>query len=399
MRRLLMLICCLLALASCQQPAEQTTVNLTTADGQYDWQAIADGMSHALIDHFWGANFEGYEQRYYFNYGSDLTDMTTIHYWPQAHAMDVLVDGYLRTGRKEYVDLFPLWWQGAPTFNTGDNDNDPWWNVYVDDMEWITLAQIRMFESTGNDLYFKKARQLYDSWIWPTWGPEDEAPWYGGITWKTDVSKSKNACSNGPAAIIAARLYQFYDKANLHGGKEKAAYLEEAKKIFVWERKTLFDAETGAVYDNINQEGRISRSVYTYNPGTFIGAAYELFRITGDKQYLDDAIKAADYVIDRMTQNNGVLKDDSHGDGGLFHGIFFRYFVKVVNDAALDEAHHAKFKEFITRCATTLVEHGLNHRTMLYGGTWWEAPADDASVCLTAHLTGCMLIEAMCTVK
>ena len=100
-----------------------------------------------------------------------------------------------------------------------------------------------------------------------------------------------------------------------------------------------------------------------------------------------------------MAQNNGVLKDDSHGDGGLFHGIFFRYFVKVVNDAALDEAHHAKFKEFITRCATTLVEHGLNHHTMLYGGTWWEAPADDASVCLTAHLTGCMLIEAMCTLK
>ena len=195
MRRLLILIGSLLTLASCQQPAEQTTVNLMTADGQYDWQAIADGMSHALIDHFWGANFKGYEQRYYFNYGSDLTDMTTIHYWPQAHAMDVLVDGYLRTGRKEYVDLFPLWWQGAPTYNTGDNDNDPWWNVYVDDMEWITLAQIRMFESTGNDLYFKKARQLYDSWIWPTWGPEDEAPWYGGITWKTDVSKSKNACS------------------------------------------------------------------------------------------------------------------------------------------------------------------------------------------------------------
>ena len=175
--------------------------------------------------------------------------------------------------------------------------------------------------------------------------------------------------------------------------------MEEAQKIFAWERKTLFDEETGAVYDNINQDGRVNRSVYTYNPGTFIGAAYELYHITGDKQYLEDAIKAADYVIDNMTKNNGVLKDDPKGDGGLFHGIFFRYFVKVVNDATLDEAHHAKFKEFITRCATTLVEHGLNHRTMLYGGTWWEAPADDAPVCLTAHLTGCMLIEAMCILK
>lgn len=29
------------------------------------------------------------------------------------------------------------------------NPKDPWWNVFVDDMEWIVLAQIRMFESTG----------------------------------------------------------------------------------------------------------------------------------------------------------------------------------------------------------------------------------------------------------
>ena len=89
------------------------------------------------------------------------------------------------------------------------NPKDPWWNVFVDDMEWIVLAQIRMFESTGEKKYIEKARQVYDDWIWPTWGPEDEAPWFGGITWKTDVAKSKNACSNGPAALIAARLYSF----------------------------------------------------------------------------------------------------------------------------------------------------------------------------------------------
>ena len=402
MRKIFMGVCmALLTLASCQPSVEEVKQApvLKTSDGQYDWQAIADGMSHALIDHFWGANFDGYGQRYYFNYGSDLTDMTTIHYWPQAHAMDVLVDAFLRTGRQEYIDLFPYWWVGAPTFNTGDKDEDPWWNVYVDDMEWITLAQIRMFESTDNDLYYKKARQIYDNWIWPTWGPESESPWFGGITWKTDVSKSKNACSNGPAAIIAARLYEFYDKAKLHDGKSKADYLNEAKKIFEWERKTLFNPETGAVYDNINKDGRISPAVFTYNSGTFLGAAYELFKITGEKQYLEDAVKAADYVLDHLTKNNGVLSDAPKGDGGLFHGIFFRYFVKVAKDMALDEAHQIKYKDFITLSATTLVENGLNQQTMLYGGTWWEAPADDASVCLTAHLTGCMLIEAMCTLK
>ena len=181
------------------------------------WQNMADGMVHSLVGKFWGASFSGYGKRYYFNYASNLSDMTTAHYWPQAHAMDVIVDAYMRTKDKKYLELYPLWWEGAPRFNFSGRVEDPWWNVYVDDMEWIALALIRMYESTQDTMYFKKAVQMYDQWIWPTWGPDNEAPWYGGITWKTDIEKSKNACSNGPAAIIAARIYNFYEQADMNG--------------------------------------------------------------------------------------------------------------------------------------------------------------------------------------
>lgn len=365
------------------------------------WNWMADGMSQALIRDFWGANFEGYEKRYYFNYGSRLSDMSTSHYWPQAHAMDVLVDAYLRTGDKLYSDLFPLWWEGAPRFNfaNGLNPEDPWWNVFVDDMEWIVLAQIRMFESTGNKEYIAKARQMYDDWIWPTWGPENEAPWFGGITWKTDVEKSKNACSNGPAAIIAARLYNFYDEAVFNGDKKRNAYLNEAIKIYTWEKNFLFDRSTGAVYDNINKNGRVQKNwIFTYNAGTFLGAAHELYKITGDKQYLDDAMLAADYVINRLTEN-GVLSDATSGDGGLFHGIFFRYFVKLANEETLEYDVRKKYHDYITGLATIMAEEGVNHNTMLYGGRWRKAPGDDETVGLTPHLTGCMLMEAMCVLK
>ena len=68
---------------------------------------MADGMVQALIKNFWGANFEGYADRYYFNYGSNLSDMSTHHYWPQAHAMDVLVDAYMRTNDSQYKDFYP----------------------------------------------------------------------------------------------------------------------------------------------------------------------------------------------------------------------------------------------------------------------------------------------------
>lgn len=375
-----------------------------SANAQKDatyWNKMADGMSQALIDKFWGANFEGYADRYYFNYGSNLSNMTTNHYWPQAHAMDVLVDAYMRTGEKQYKELFPLWWNGAPRYNFAGkmNPKDAWWNVFVDDMEWIVLAQIRMWESTGNKMYINKARQMYDDWIWPTWGPENEFPWYGGITWKTDVEKSKNACSNGPAALIAARLYRFFDQAKFKGGKAKEAYLNEAIKIYTWEKNFLFDRKTGAVYDNINRKGEIQKNwIFTYNIGTFLGAAHELFLITGDKQYLDDAVLAASYVTDHMTQN-GVLSDAPSGDGGLFHGIFFRYFVKLINEEALDINTRKKFHDYLTSLATIMAEQGVNHNTMLYAGRWRNAPADDEPVGLTPHLTGCMLMEAMCVLK
>lgn len=345
------------------------------------------------------ANFKGYENRFYFNYGSDLSNMTTNHYWPQAHAMDVMVDAYMRTGSKQYLNIYPLWWEGAPKFNFAGREEDPWWNVFVDDMEWIALAQIRMFESTKNTKYLKKARQTYDDWVWSTWGPEDEAPWFGGITWKTDVAKSKNACSNGPAALIAARLYNFYDAIGKKAGKPKQAYLNEAIKIYTWEKNNLFDRQTGAVYDSMNGEGKITKWVFSYNSGTFLGAAHELYKITGDKQYLADAVKAANFVIDHLSTNEGVLSDAEGGDGGLFHGIFFRYFVKLINDPALDSANYNKFRDYITHCATVMAEQGVNQKTMLYSGRWRKAPADDESVGLTSHLTGCMLMEAMCVLK
>lgn len=378
-----------------------STFTFAQKDEAY-WNKMADGMSQALIENFWGASFKDYPNRYYFNYKSHLSDLGTDHYWPQAHAMDVIIDAYMRTGDKKYKNIYPLWWQGAPTYNFANkmNPKDPWWNVFVDDMEWMALTQIRMWESTGKKLYIEKARQMYDDYIWTTWGPEDESPWYGGITWKTDVDKSKNACSNGPAALIAARLYRFYNEAKLKNGKKREAYLNEAIKIYTWEKNILFDKKTGAIYDNINIHGKIDKHwIFTYNIGTFMGAAHELYLITGDKQYLADAALAANYVIENMSGNNGALDNATSGDGGLFHGIFFRYFVKLVNDESLDKPIRVKFHNYLTNLATIMAENGINKKTMLYGGQWWQAPADDAHVSLTPHITGCMLMEAMCVLK
>ena len=112
MRYLLVMIislCFILKLsAENSQKNAMTARNVTVSQSEKPtayWQKMADGMSQALIKHFWGANFKGYENRFYFNYGSDLSNMTTNHYWPQAHAMDVMVDAYMRTGSKQYLNI------------------------------------------------------------------------------------------------------------------------------------------------------------------------------------------------------------------------------------------------------------------------------------------------------
>ena len=79
----------------------------------------------------------------------------------------------------------------------------------------------------------------------------------------------------------------------------------------------------------------------------------------------------------------------------LWYPIFFRYFVKLINNKDVPTDVRRKYHAYLTHLATVMAEQGVNLSTMLYGGRWRQAPAKDESVCLTPHLTGCMLMEAM----
>lgn len=364
----------------------------------------ADGLNKALIQNFWGASFKGQEDRYFFNKMSGQEDMSTIDYWPQAHAIDVITDAYSRTHRKKFRKFYNLWWEGMPRFNpdavNGRKRGDPWWNAYVDDMEWHCLALIRIHEATGENRYLNKARQIYADWIWSEWSPEDEEPWHGGITWKTDIKRSKNACSNGPAAIIAARLAQFAD-VDAGNPKNKSAkeYLDEARRIYLWEKEVLWNPEDGAIYDNLNSEGTVWRKCFSYNQGTFIGAAVELFRLTSDRSLLDDAVLTARYTTGTMShRNGGVLSDAPSGDGGLFHGIFFRYLANLIVLPELDSDVRKELTDYLLNSAAVMTSQGINPQTMLYGGHWHEFQPTEQPSALTPQLSACMLMEAACKI-
>lgn len=336
-----------------------------------DWQKVADQSSNALVNFYWNRN------KNFFNYYPAKADTPSEnwHYWPQAHAMDVLIDAYVRTGDSKWKYYFSLWHEGVKQKSGGSYFND-----FVDDMEWICLTMIRLYESTNDTRYMETAQLLWDK-IKAQWN--DQAG--GGIAWKQSQPWSKNACSNGPAGIIAARMYQ------LNGNKKED--LDWAQKIHNWQSETLLDKRTGAVYDNINANTNVvTKWLFTYNQGTYMGMTHELYKITGEAQYLDDACKAADYCIQNLIdKENNILKDEGTKDGGLFKGIFIRYFVKLILEEDLKSTNRGRYLSFFNNNAKVLNEKGKN-KEFLYNTNW--AKPGDKNNDMPTQVSGCTMIEA-----
>lgn len=148
------------------------------------------------------------------------------------------------------------------------------------------------------------------------------------------------------------------------------------------------------VYDNIDSRtGEIQTNwIFTYNQGTFIEAAVELHKILGEKSYLNDAMLAADHTTSTLV-NNSVLKSEGEGDGGLFKGIFIRYFTDLIQQERLDAAAKKRYIQFMQYNAEVLWDEGTNKSSTLFSHDWRTQPG--SSTGLTEQLSECMLLEAM----
>lgn len=334
-----------------------------------NWNSAADSSSNALVLNYWNAQDD------YFN--TDNQGNRQFQYWPQAHALDVLVRAYLRTNDQMYRQYIDQWYDGVKT-QTGGN----FLNNFYDDMEWNALAMLRAYKATNEDR-FKTA--AYNVWDEIKTGWTDVAD--GGIMWSKNTPNNKNAPANGPACILAANLYMMdHNQDNL----------DWANKIYDWEKNKLVNQSKGEVWDGIKvQDGQENVNkdwIFTYNQGTFIGAALKLYEITGNRMYLNDAEKAADYTLNNLINNTDrILKDEGPGDGGLFKGIFIRYFVQLILNKDLEDATRQRYVTFLKHNAKILWLEGTNKSYVIFGTYWKEKPGN--TVDLKTNLSGAILME------
>ena len=215
--------------------------------------------------------------------------------------------------------------------------------------------------------------------------------WGGGIHWNKDKSKNyKNTPANAPACIIACRMY---------GLTQNPDDIAWAKKIYDWQKATLVDPVTGLVWDGINQDGsgQVTKNWnFTYNQGVFIGAGVELYKLTGQNVYINDALKTANNALAGGFTNANILKDEGGGDGGLFKGVLVRYLMLLITDGSISSTDVAKYAAFLQLNAETLWLKGTTRPQVLFNKNWTTTATSSD---LTTQLSGAMLIEAAVKLK
>jgi predicted alpha-1,6-mannanase (GH76 family) len=339
----------------------------------YTFAKTADTLQDKTYSTFLSANGNYFVQN---NAGN-----TNYNYWPQAHTMDVFTDAYLRTKNDIYKQRMKSLLNGTKIANGNKLQND-----YYDDMEWLALATLRAYEATNDADYLAAATTL---WTDIKTGVNNNQG--GGIAWRKSQLDYKNTPANAPAIIFAARLYRL---------QKNEADLTLAKQLYTWLKTTLVDASTGIVYDGINGDGdgKISYNKFTYNQGVFIGAALEMYNVTGDAAYLADAVRNATATIkDLDISPGGLLKNEGQGDGGLFKGILVRYLTLLALKDDVAQTDRDAYVAFLKYNAETLFAKGISRPDFMVSPDWKTKPS--GSTDLTTQISGVTTMEAAATLK
>ncbi len=336
--------------------------------------AAARGVTPARAD----AAMDAFDRAFYVEQagrGFFRTSTASTHYaafWRTAEMIEMVEDAADRSGNPVYGRMVAELARGA-ALRWGGN-----WTVnrrYNDDVMWMVLAFVRASTITGDGHLRDVAKRNFDAVFARAWSSD----FGGGLWWTTDRNE-KNACVNAPAAIAAVRLA---------GALHQPAYLAKAERLYAWLRRSLYDSQTGAVYDHVfRDDGQtvVDRATYTYNQGTFTGAGSELYRATHDDAYLDDAGHAMEFTRTDLTAG-GLLHGERGGDGGGFKGVFARY--------AGDYLRHdptRTYEGWLAQNASAAWSH-RNARGLM--GQDWAAPASKGELRAFDASSAVVLLEQL----
>lgn len=257
-------------------------------------------------------------------------------------------------------------------------------NVY-DDQEWIIRELLESYHITGEQAYLNHAESLaayvYDGWDCTLDANGNEN---GGITWGPSYV-TKHSCSNGPMVSPSVWLHEIYknkpdeitygyikpDNTRDKRTEKKADYyLSMAKKIYKYQKDNLYDSATGVYSDMMggdDSNGQVVYEVidgvkyrkhthlrdrvgeyYTYNSGTMLSGASDLYTATGDNTYLADLRTLSDktftYFATADSSRPGCYEFNILGFRNWFNGVLMRGYVDAVSNYSATKTYLEAFQ-------------------------------------------------------
>ncbi|BDI29345.1 hypothetical protein CCAX7_13960 [Capsulimonas corticalis] len=234
---------------------------------------------------------------------------TTLHgtavegSWVQALDIEVAEDAYLRDRTPTHRQLVNDLLTHFLAYESYDWSLDTW----NDDIAWMTLACVRGYQITGNNAFLNKATYAWNMAYNRGW----DTSYGGGGIWENmdnfphgDGHADKCALSTNPFITSGLALYQITGDSS---------YLTKSQAIYTWVRGNIFNTSTGVVNEGVKwtigqtNSGVLEVSDNVYNSGSFVQAANYLYRLTGNAQYYNDALLAANHVVNSTSimSNNG----------------------------------------------------------------------------------------------
>lgn len=240
------------------------------------------------------------------------------------------------------------------------------YNVY-DDQQWLVRELIEAYRLTHENKYLKKAEYL-TSYILDGWDShlDSEGNEFGGITWGPGYI-TKHACSNGPMVsplVWLSKLYQdcsdsiSYRYISGDNSRKEATmkksdyYLKYAKSVYAWQKKYLlrddgvyadmmggcdphcaitYETVKGEKYREHNQLKDPEGRAYSYNSGTMLSGAADLYNLTGISEYLTDLKKLSKasfkYFAKKDRTVPGYYTYNNKGFSNWFNDVLMRGYV------------------------------------------------------------------------
>lgn len=242
-------------------------------------------------------------------------------------------------------------------------------NVY-DDQQWLIRELIEAYKLTDNQQYLTQAEYLTE-YVLDGWDCtlDGEGNQNGGIPWGPGYT-TKHSCSNGPMVSPLVWLSELYkdkddqityryidiDKNRKTATMKKSDYyLEFAEAVYDYQKTHLLNPDLG-VYDdmmggcdndckiiyetvggveyraNTHLKDRVGPPI-TYNSGTMLSGAADLYRATSDNAYLEDMKKLSDASFAHFARlgvtHPGYYTFDISGFCPWFDGVLMRGYVDV----------------------------------------------------------------------